>query len=83
MKTLTKLELVDKPAVKAAFLSFRMTPAFVGTDCDDLVCGGCGAILCEGVSEDSFSERFSVAAELVGICPHCRAKNRLPARVVE
>ena len=31
MKTLTKLELVDKPAVKAAFLSFRMTPAFVGS----------------------------------------------------
>ena len=37
MKTLTKLELVDRPAAKAAFLGFRVTPAFVGTDCADLV----------------------------------------------
>ena len=76
-----KLEIIDQPHPKASVLALTITPAIKGDDDEDLLCGGCGVVLCESFSRDTSASLFMAPAQMLLTCPKCGAHNRLPAQV--
>ncbi len=57
-----KLEIIDQPHPNASVLAPTIAPAMQGDDDEDLLCGGCGVVLCKGVSRDTIASRFMAPA---------------------
>ena len=79
-KQKTTLTVVKKPHREASILKFQVTPAFTGNEDEDLLCGGCGTVLFDGVSAETISRRYAAPVQLLATCV-CGAHNRLPAQV--
>lgn len=76
-----KLEIVKTPDKSASILAPTVSPAFEGTESEDLLCGSCGVLLGKRISTDTLKARFAAPAQLLVKCPECGAHNRLPAQV--
>lgn len=75
------LTAVAKPDANASILAFAPGKGIVGGEPHDLLCGGCGAVVGDGVSPDTVRKRFAAPAQLLLRCGDCGAYNRLPAQV--
>ena len=76
-----KLEIIEQPHPNASVLAPTITPVLKGNDDEDLLCGRCAVVLCEGVSRDTIASRFIAPAQMLITCPKCGAHNQLPAQV--
>jgi hypothetical protein len=78
----TRLSLVAEPLKNASILKCMVAPALLGDENEDLLCGKCGTILAEGVSAESFGQKWVSSVQLLITCARCVAYNRLPVRIV-
>jgi hypothetical protein len=79
MKTKQVLPVVQQADADASVFDLTMPdrPTFRGDEGVNLVCGGCGMILANGVSIPTMHKRFMVNNELLLCCGKCRALVRL------
>ena len=76
---ITKLATIKTPHQRASILKPERLPAFEGEEEENLVCGGCAAVVCRGVSQMTTKTRFASPFQLIIICPQCATKNVLPS----
>jgi len=75
------LTVVATPDANASILAFAPGKGLVGGEPHELACGGCGAVVGDGVSPDTVRNKFAAPAQLLLRCGSCGAHNRLPAQV--
>ena len=68
------LTLAEKFSVRDALLIARSGDSFAGSEEEDLACGGCGAVICSGISKRSLRRTHPEGEQLIVRCP-CRALN--------
>jgi hypothetical protein len=74
------LRTVRVPHADASILEFHVTPCIKSDGDVNLQCGGCCAVLCEGVSDRFFANFFATPAQLLIHCPECLTYNVLPSQ---
>lgn len=75
-----KLDVVE-PLPEASIISPAVTPAFEGTERDNLLCGKCLITLCRRLSVETMRSRFAAPVQLLIKCPKCGVHNKLPAQL--
>lgn len=80
MKRRTILAIVKMPDARASIIQLDNTPAFIGDEQEDLLCGSCGATLGQGISAATLRQHTSAPAQLIVSCPGCKAYNRVPSQ---
>jgi phage FluMu protein Com len=78
-----RLPVVQSPDKQASILAPTVAPVLKGDESENLLCGGCSAMLGEGVSENTISTRFAAPVQLLIKCPKCGAYNELPAKIAQ
>ncbi len=80
-KKQTKLSIVESPHAQASILRFAATPAIKGNENEDLLCGGCGAVIGESVSTRTIANKCVAPVQLLIVCQSCNRHNRIPVKV--
>lgn len=79
----TKLGVVDTPLPNASILKPAQLPLFKGDEQENLLCGGCEALLAKSASSMTMKKRFAAPHQLVIVCPKCHANNVLPFTMMD
>ncbi len=66
---------------EASILAPEVLPAFKGDEDEDLLCGSCGVVLCEGVRAGRMATLFRAPVQLLLKCPNCGVFNYLPSQL--
>ena len=77
----TKLGVVDAPLPGASILKGATLPLLRGNEPEDLLCGGCEAVLGKSISGSTLKQRMAAPVQLIAICPKCGANNVLPSTI--
>ena len=81
MNKQTILGTVADPLPNASILLPDKLPFMTETESENLLCGGCKAILCEGLGTKTAKSRFAAPVQLLIKCPvpACGKFNVLPS----
>lgn len=78
----TRLSVVAKPLPKASVLIPTALPAWKGDEQENLLCGGCDAVIGKSISALTVKTTFAAPAQLIAICPKCRSNNVVSSTLI-
>lgn len=79
--TTKKLKLTEVPPKDAVIAVPDKLPLYNGKESENLLCGGCSAVLIEGISEQSMLSRFIMPGQLYIKCPLCGKHSHVAVQV--
>lgn len=74
----TKLGVVEKPHAEASVFTGPL-PLFRGDEQENLLCGGCEAVIGKSISARTLKTRIAVPNQLIAVCAKCGTYNVLPS----